>query len=45
VHVIGNYQRSGKLSISPGYDSAANRVDLVVNGGIGSVTVRQENGR
>jgi Domain of unknown function (DUF5668) len=45
VSVIGNYQRDGKVSISPGYDSAANRVDLIVNGGIGSVTVRQESGR
>jgi predicted membrane protein len=45
VHVIGNYQRQGKISISPGYDSAANRVDLIVNGGIGSITVRQESGR
>jgi hypothetical protein len=45
LHVVGNYQRDGKLSISPGYASAANRVDLIVNGGIGSVTIRQESGR
>jgi hypothetical protein len=45
VNVIGNYQRDGKLSISPGYDSAVNRVDLVVSGGVGSMTVRQESGR
>lgn len=45
VHVVGNYQRDGKVSISPGYQSAANRVDLIVNGGIGSITIRQESGR
>jgi hypothetical protein len=45
VHVAGNYQRDGKVSISPGYQSAANRVDLIVNGGIGSITIRQESGR
>jgi hypothetical protein len=45
VNVIGNYQRDGKLSISPGYDSAVNRVDLAVSGGIGSITIRQESGR
>jgi Domain of unknown function (DUF5668)/Cell wall-active antibiotics response 4TMS YvqF len=45
VNVVGNYQRDGKVSISPGYDGATNRVDLVVNGGIGSITVRQESGR
>jgi hypothetical protein len=43
--VLGNFQRVGKLSVSPGYDSAANRVDLRVNGGVGSVTIRQESGR
>jgi hypothetical protein len=45
VQVIGNYQREGKISTTAGYDSAANRVDLVVSGGIGSITVRQESGR
>jgi hypothetical protein len=45
VQVIGNYQREGKVSTSAGYDSAANRVDLVVSGGVGSITVRQESGR
>jgi hypothetical protein len=45
VHVIGSYQREGTISISPGYDNAANRVDLVVSGGVGSITVRQESGR
>jgi hypothetical protein len=45
VHVIGSYQREGTISISPGYGNAANRVDLVVSGGVGSITVRQESGR
>jgi cell wall-active antibiotic response 4TMS protein YvqF len=45
VSVIGSYQREGKVYTSPGYDSAANRVDLVVSGGVGSITVRQESGR
>jgi predicted membrane protein len=45
VQVIGNYQREGKISTTAGYDSATNRVDLVVSGGIGSITVRQESGR
>ncbi|HET9224613.1 MAG TPA: LiaF domain-containing protein [Roseiflexaceae bacterium] len=45
VHVVGNYQREGKVSISPGYQSAANRVELIVNGGIGSITIQQESGR
>jgi hypothetical protein len=45
VNVIGNYQRNGKISISPDYEGAANRVDLIVNGGIGSITIRQESGR
>jgi hypothetical protein len=45
VHVVGNYQRDGKVSVSPGSQSAANRVDLVVNGGIGSITIQQESGR
>jgi hypothetical protein len=45
VQVIGNYQREGKVYTTAGYDSAANRVDLAVSGGVGSITVRQESGR
>jgi Cell wall-active antibiotics response 4TMS YvqF/Domain of unknown function (DUF5668) len=45
VQVLGNYQRQGKLYISPGYDTATNRVDLQVTGGVGSVTIQQDLGR
>jgi hypothetical protein len=45
LQVLGNFERAGKLWISPGYDNASNRVELVVNGGIGQVTIRQESGR
>jgi hypothetical protein len=45
VRVQGNFQREGKLYISPNYASAADRVDLEISGGIGSVTVVQELGR
>jgi Domain of unknown function (DUF5668)/Cell wall-active antibiotics response 4TMS YvqF len=43
--VLGDYQRQDKLYVSPGYDTAANRVDLHVNGGIGSITIEQAHGR
>jgi hypothetical protein len=45
VQVIGNFQRDGKFSVSPDYESAASRVDMTVNGGIGAITIRQESGR
>jgi hypothetical protein len=45
VRVVGNYQRQDKLYVSPGYDTATNRVDLQVNGGIGSITITQAAGR
>lgn len=45
VRVEGDYTRQGKLYLSPGYETAANRVDLQVNGGIGSITITQEHGR
>ena len=45
VRVLGDYQRQDKLYVSPGYDTAANRVDLHVNGGIGSITIEQAHGR
>jgi hypothetical protein len=38
-------QHQGQVYSSAGYDSAANRVDLAVSGGIGSITIRQESGR
>jgi len=45
VRVQGDYPRQDKLYVSPDYDTAANRVDLRVNGGIGSITITQEHGR
>jgi hypothetical protein len=45
VNITGNFQRNGNVSVSPGYDGATNRVDLTVNGGIGSLVIRQESGR
>jgi len=45
VRVAGNFQRQDKLYVSPNYASAANRVDLAISGGIGSITIVQELGR
>jgi Cell wall-active antibiotics response 4TMS YvqF/Domain of unknown function (DUF5668) len=45
VQVIGTYEHEDKIYTTPGYDSATSRVDLVVSGGVGSITVRQESGR
>jgi hypothetical protein len=42
--VMGNYQRQGGVFVSPGYDTAENRVDLEVKGGIGKITVQQYQG-
>ncbi len=42
--VAGNYQRQGDVYVSPGYDTAENRVDLEVKGGIGKITVQQYQG-
>ncbi len=41
VDVNGNYTRQGDIYISPDYASAINRVDLVINAGIGKISVRQ----
>jgi hypothetical protein len=45
VSVLGNYQRQDKVYIAPNYATADDRVDLIVKGGIGSITIRQESGR
>lgn len=45
VRVVGDFQRQGQTYVSRGYDEAENRVDLVVNGGIGSIAIQQESGR
>ena len=42
--VLGNYQRQGGMYVSPGYDTAENRVDLEVKGGIGKITIQQYQG-
>jgi hypothetical protein len=42
--VMGNYQRQDGVYVSPGYDTAENRVDLEVKGGIGKITVQQYQG-
>jgi len=41
VHVPSGYQRQDKVYRSPGYDTAVNRVDMQVNGGVGSITIQQ----
>jgi hypothetical protein len=41
VEVLGNYQRQGNTYLSPDFDSAANRVDLTVSGGIGTIAIQQ----
>ena len=43
--VLGNYQRQGGEFVSPGYDTAENRVDLEVKGGIGKIVVQQYQGQ
>jgi hypothetical protein len=45
LRVQGDYPRQDKLYLSPNYETAANRVDLQVSGGIGSITIIQEHGR
>jgi hypothetical protein len=42
--VVGTYQRQNGVYVSPGYDTAENRVDLEVKGGIGKITVQQYQG-
>ncbi|MEZ4863790.1 MAG: LiaF-related protein [Caldilineaceae bacterium] len=41
VQVDGDYSHQGGVYTSPNYDSAVDRVDLSVDGGIGSISVRQ----
>jgi hypothetical protein len=42
--VPGNYRRTDDEYVSPGYDSAENRVQLNVSGGVGKITVREHKG-
>ena len=41
IDVLGNYQRHGNTYISPDFDTAANRVDLMASSGVGSITIQQ----
>ena len=41
VTVVGNYQHRGDQYVSPGYDTAANRVELTIRSGIGTITIEQ----
>jgi hypothetical protein len=38
------YRQDGDTYVSPGYDSAANRVDLAVESGVGRILVRPYEG-
>jgi hypothetical protein len=42
-NVPSSYTHTGDVYTSPGYDTAANRVDMEVTGGVGSLTVRDTN--
>jgi hypothetical protein len=39
-----SYRRSGDTYTSPGYDSADNRIDLQVSGGVGQIVIREYKG-
>ncbi|MGE5620515.1 MAG: LiaI-LiaF-like domain-containing protein [Sphingomonadaceae bacterium] len=41
VDVMGNYVRQGEDYVSPGYADAVDRVDLVIKGGIGKITIQE----
>jgi len=41
VSVSGNYAQSGNTYTAPGYDTAENRADLRIEGGLGRVVVRE----
>lgn len=41
TRIKGNYQRRGGAHVSPDYDTAENRVDLKIGGGVGAINVRQ----
>jgi hypothetical protein len=45
VVVPAGYQRQGDWYVSPGYDTAPNRAELDVDGGIGRITVEEVGGR
>jgi hypothetical protein len=41
IHVNGDFVREGSYYVSRDYDTAANRVDVEVNNGIGALTINQ----
>lgn len=43
--VAGDYRMRGSAYVSPGYDTADNRVELIVTGGIGGISIQQGSGR
>ena len=43
LDVGGNYTFQGDLRISPGFETAENRVNLRIHGGIGKITIREGN--
>lgn len=40
TRVLGTYDRSGDTYTTPGYATAEHRIDLAIEGGVGSVTVK-----
>jgi len=40
VSVGSRYERQGRYYVTPGYESARNRVDVDIDGAVGSVTIR-----
>ncbi len=40
AHVDGRFSQDGNIYVSDGYDRATNKLDLDIDGGVGSVTVR-----
>ena len=39
--VQGDYERHDNVYVSPDYETATNRVDLQIRGGVGTITIRQ----
>jgi hypothetical protein len=39
--VLGNFTQTGNVYLSPGFDTAADRIELQIKAGIGQVTVRE----
>jgi hypothetical protein len=42
ISLPNDYRRQGKVSVSPGYETATNRVDLKVSSGIGEIVIAQD---